>query len=1688
MVINKKIKTIFAALALVLVLSFGGAQLQIAQAYSLEEFGGDAVDWLSSGGEEDPNQVTTFSDFKGGLSAPTGDGLDASLKKATDARSYIISIVNFVLGFLGLAAVIVIVYAGILYVTSAGNDDNLGKAKNAIKYAVIGILIIAGSYAMVNTIVNFTQGDNGRGTIAADGTAAGAGAGGQNLRGTNSNQSNVYNFAANEIRKAMNDILNAYKNYIAVDNLVKKLSNVAIPSSSSEYRSFISEVNNIVIDAKNNSNDFSEVKRVTSEFSNGPLVKLLNISNKDLALLDKEDEDAEKFYKKFNTNCLVRSTDVVTQAGQSCEGYPKVVSELGETPSTPHQASLPFGLQTAARDDFIKTILMSVHDTDPTKTDAEAKRLGFTDKGKLLIIQSVLGTIANTEVEGGTSIATFMESNKDLAKAFAGIDPTKSVYSMFEEAKTQITGLEKIKGEPGSAANSLLVTNALKSAYRLYLIVLNLKYVDVKVHASVTSGNAPVIVELNGLESRDPNNTTIADENYKWCIDDCTSEGVGSVKRENVFSCSTDTGPTTICTFNKAGTYIVRLSIKSADPQHVADGVGSLAITVKPSLANIKLSATIPGIGTTLIRGEREGSTPDKKLFEDVTTIEATREAARSGITFDATGSEGGDGQKIEDGNFSWNFGDGTNTSNEKKKIITHSYTREGRFPLILEVTDNARRKGRKIVTVIVSSIAAKIDYKSLDGEPGELLEFDGSASKSDNGPILSYNWSITKKDSERALSNGDVVEIIGGSESPTLRAKFLKAGEYKVSLEVDDGNKKADTKDHPLEIIIKSHKPRAALHVNSCPDNCPVPSDPAVVEFDSSGSFDPDSDDNLNYTWSFYNDVGDLLPESPQTYQIIERNNIKSSDSARTPEAGSVKKMKVKFAKKGKYKVNLVIKDHPDDQLPIQQKDIVDQTFEVTSIVGLQWDDAMKSTAQLVNNRATITFSGTIENADSADIDFGDGETAEVPLTGTDGRFSIEHMYDQAKEYVVTLNAQSENNGDNSVKKRIVIAPGDQPRAVIHVFEDDTEVVLPETIDPANPQIFEVIRGQRVTFDATQSITSKGSQHASDLTYMWDFGDGDTSTKDRVSHTYQELTGEGEITYIRLTVTERSNSTKTHTTQFPLRVVSSKPVLTALTIEKQSAGNTTPVEVLVRAEGARDLDGRITNYQFWYYHPDHPEERFSVVDTTSNSAPLTVETYGQAGDEHEFVFCVELTDSDNTVATCNSLLDEGRRPHLLVKNGPNKAPTASFEVQPSTSVKVNEELVFTSSSTDEDGEVKQYIWDLEGDGFQNNNPTESPSITHRYTKKSPANGYKVKLKVIDDKNAAGYSRDIPIMVFAPSNEPRANFRYEADSSIPLRVRFFDASTPDQQNQARIVEWKWDFDGTQEFGCSNDNRPEYCNGNKTDDVDSTDQFPVFDFPTTGRYQVKLTVTDNFDNEGTTTQFVQVSGGSSGSTNSDGTGAVARPRDQRAVADLKAYYDNRFSVQEGEQKVLRIPANACAASVAFYWGDSRANDVPAFKLEKNTYHDANGDGNRANDYQDVSIANECVMNGIRKNNCTNLQFQRFDQQTTPRGSGQFETELAMLTMPRDGTPATIIDKDTVKVVFDKYNTPQDLTPAQCGQPANNFGASIFKDIGLSNSLIFSVIGGMLAVLGVLGIQGVLSRGKLRNDQFPPVKPL
>lgn len=71
-----------------------------------------------------------------------------------DPREIAASVIRVILGFLGIIAVVIILYAGFLWMTAAGNDDRISTAKSMMSAGVIGLVIILAAFGVATFVMN----------------------------------------------------------------------------------------------------------------------------------------------------------------------------------------------------------------------------------------------------------------------------------------------------------------------------------------------------------------------------------------------------------------------------------------------------------------------------------------------------------------------------------------------------------------------------------------------------------------------------------------------------------------------------------------------------------------------------------------------------------------------------------------------------------------------------------------------------------------------------------------------------------------------------------------------------------------------------------------------------------------------------------------------------------------------------------------------------------------------------------------------------------------------------------------------------------------------------------------------------------------------------------------------------------------------------------------------------------------------------------------------------------------------------------------------------------------------------------------------------------------------------------------------------------------------------------------------
>lgn len=77
---------------------------------------------------------------------------DTGLVSDKEPVEIIVEIINVLLYFLGSIVIVLILWAGFKWMTSAGNADAVKKSRETIINAVIGLIIIFASYAILNFV------------------------------------------------------------------------------------------------------------------------------------------------------------------------------------------------------------------------------------------------------------------------------------------------------------------------------------------------------------------------------------------------------------------------------------------------------------------------------------------------------------------------------------------------------------------------------------------------------------------------------------------------------------------------------------------------------------------------------------------------------------------------------------------------------------------------------------------------------------------------------------------------------------------------------------------------------------------------------------------------------------------------------------------------------------------------------------------------------------------------------------------------------------------------------------------------------------------------------------------------------------------------------------------------------------------------------------------------------------------------------------------------------------------------------------------------------------------------------------------------------------------------------------------------------------------------------------------------
>lgn len=78
----------------------------------------------------------------------------ANMDQGADVDGIVGNVVNVFLYIVGAVAVIMVIFGGFQYMTSAGDPSKASKGRNTVVYAIVGLLLAAFAYAIINYVLD----------------------------------------------------------------------------------------------------------------------------------------------------------------------------------------------------------------------------------------------------------------------------------------------------------------------------------------------------------------------------------------------------------------------------------------------------------------------------------------------------------------------------------------------------------------------------------------------------------------------------------------------------------------------------------------------------------------------------------------------------------------------------------------------------------------------------------------------------------------------------------------------------------------------------------------------------------------------------------------------------------------------------------------------------------------------------------------------------------------------------------------------------------------------------------------------------------------------------------------------------------------------------------------------------------------------------------------------------------------------------------------------------------------------------------------------------------------------------------------------------------------------------------------------------------------------------------------------
>ncbi|MDM8565756.1 PKD domain-containing protein [Candidatus Halobeggiatoa sp. HSG11] len=707
-------------------------------------------------------------------------------------------------------------------------------------------------------------------------------------------------------------------------------------------------------------------------------------------------------------------------------------------------------------------------------------------------------------------------------------------------------------------------------------------------------------------------------------------------------------------------------------------------------------------------------------------------------VKLNASNSYDEDGEIVK---YAWavNGNPVTPTNNEiiLSEVGTHTIT--------LTVTDDKGATSQASKTITGSKNIPPVPLFTVSPESGPTpltVSVDASNSYDEDGEIVRYDWSVI-------YNSMDIAEDSNSNPSVVSKFTLRKVGTHTITLTVTD-NEGATSKISKTVVVGPNTPPVASF--TASPENGPTP---LTVKLNADNSYDEDGE-IVKYAWTvdgnsvtltnneiILSEVGThtitltVTDDKGATSQVsktitVTENTPPVASFTASPESGPAP-----------LTVNVsASKSHDEDGEIVKYAWTVDGNAVIITDNEIILSEAGTHTLTLIvtdNDGATSQVSKTItvtENIPPVASFIVSPESGPTPLTVS---VDASNSYDKDGEIVRydwsviynSMDIAEDSNSDPSVVSKFILRQVGTHTITLTVTDNEgatsetskTVVVGPK--DVYHPPVALLIASPSegsapltVKLDASESYDEDGEI----VKYAWAVdGNAVIITDNEII-----LSEVGEHT-ITLTVTDddgaTSQASKTITVKSEIENI---PPVASFTVLPESG--ITPLAVKLDASDSYDEDGEIVNYAWTidYNSMDMAE------DSDSNSAFSEI-ILSKIG-----IHTITLTVTDNEGAISETSKT------VIVNPKDVSPPIALFTASPKSGILPLTVKLDASASYDEDGEIVEYLWEINDNPFSSNDtPIISPvdSVLSEVT--FPNSGkYVVNLTVTDNDGATAKTSD----------------------------------------------------------------------------------------------------------------------------------------------------------------------------------------------------------------------------------------------------------------------------------------------------------------------------------------------------------